>query len=130
MAIGMLIREHDAASSDAEWQDFLRTHDFGQLIVPRADQLPMIVPAHFLYRAPDTVLLHLARINPVFEALPHAPEVVLAVVGAYTYVPVRWNAPPGGDPDYGIPTSYYAAVQLACVPSMVDGAAEKEIGRA
>jgi transcriptional regulator len=121
----MLIREHDTALSDAEWQDFLSSHDFGQLVVPRADQLPMIVPAHFVYQPPDTVLLHLARVNPVFEALPHAPQVVLAVIGAYTYIPVPWNAAPGTDPDYGIPTSYYGAVQLTCRPSLVDDAQGK-----
>lgn len=115
----MLIRKQDASTSDEEWQDFLRTHDFGQLIVPRAGGVPMIVPAHFLFTG-DDVVLHLARGNPVFEILPDTPQVVLAVVGAYTYIPGRWNAAPGSDPDYGIPTSYYAAVQLTCRPAIVD----------
>jgi hypothetical protein len=29
----MLIHKHDAALDDAEWQDFLKTYDFGELIV-------------------------------------------------------------------------------------------------
>ena len=32
----MLIHKHDAALDDAEWHDFLATHDFGELIVPGA----------------------------------------------------------------------------------------------
>src|SRR2546428_402238 len=107
----MLIHKHDAALDDAEWRDFLKTHDFGELIVPGAPtrDLPVVVPTHFIYDGDKTVLLHLARINPVWEAIAERPRGLLSVFGTYTYIPGHWN-----QDEYGVPTSYYAAVQLAC----------------
>ena len=37
----------------------------------------------------------------------------------------RWNADPGTDPTYGVPTSYYTAVQLLCRAEVVDDPDEK-----
>src|SRR5438552_14047724 len=112
----MLIHKHDAALDDAEWRDFLKTHDFGELIVPGKDRdLPVVVPAHFLYDGDKTVLLHLARPNPVWDALAERPRALLSVFGAYTYIPGHWN-----QDEYGVPTSYYAAVQLACDAEIID----------
>src|SRR5438309_8388528 len=112
----MLIHKHDAALDDAEWRDFLKTHDFGELIVPGKDRdLPVVVPAHFLYDGDHTVLLHLAKPNPVWDAIAERPRVLLSVFGAYTYIPGHWN-----QDEYGVPTSYYAAVQLACDVEIVD----------
>ena len=113
----MLIHKHDAALDDAEWRDFLKTHDFGELIVPGAPtrDLPAVVPTHFIYDGDKTVLLHLARINPVWEAIAERPRGLLSVFGAYTYIPGHWN-----QDEYGVPTSYYAAVQLACDVEPVD----------
>src|SRR5438128_5173410 len=106
----MLIRKHDAALDDAEWREFLHTHDFGELIAPGAGRdLPVVVPTHFIYDGEKTVLLHLARLNPVWEAIAERPRALLSVFGAYTYIPGHWN-----QDEYGVPTSYYAAVQLAC----------------
>src|SRR5438128_11996444 len=116
----MLIRKHDAALDDAEWQEFLRTHDFGELIAPGAGRdLPIVVPTHFIYDGDKTVLLHLARPNPVWGALDERPRALLSVFGAYTFIPGHWN-----QDEYGVPTSYYAAVQLACdvVPTDDDAA--------
>jgi transcriptional regulator len=112
----VLIRRHDAALDDAEWRDFLKTHDFGELIAPGAGRdLPVVVPTHFLYDGDRTVLLHLARPNPVWEAIGERPRALLSVFGAYAYVPGHWN-----QDDHGVPTSYYAAVQLACDVATVD----------
>src|SRR5205809_1118818 len=113
----MLIHKHDAALDDAEWRDFLKTHDFGELIVPGAPtrDLPAVVPTHFIYDGDKTVLLHLARINPVWEAIAERPRGLLSVFGAYTYIPGHWN-----QDEYGVPTSYYAAVHLACDIEPVD----------
>jgi transcriptional regulator len=106
----MLIHKHDAPLTDAEWRDFLKTHDFGELIVPGVNRdLPVVVPTHFVYDGDKTVLLHLAAINPVWEAIAERPRALLSVFGAYTYIPGHWN-----QDEYGVPTSYYAAVQLAC----------------
>ena len=107
----MLIHRHDEPLTDAEWRDFLKTHDFGDLIVPGAPtrDLPIVVPTHFIWDGDKTVLLHLARINPVWEAIAERPRALLSVFGAYAYIPGHWN-----QDEYGVPTSYYAAVQLAC----------------
>ena len=113
----MLIHRHDAALDDAEWRDFLKTHDFGELIVPGAPtrDLPVVVPTHFIYDGDHTVLLHLAKPNPVWDAIAERPRALLSVFGAYAYIPGHWN-----QDEYGVPTSYYAAVQLACDVETVD----------
>jgi transcriptional regulator len=112
----MLIRRHDEPLTDEEWHAFLAEHDFGELIAPGAGRdLPVVVPTHFIYDGDKTVLLHLAKPNPVWEALVERPRALLSVFGAYTYIPGHWN-----QNEYGVPTSYYAAVQLACDAEIVD----------
>ena len=113
----MLIHKHDAALDDAEWHEFLRSHDFGELIVPGAPtrDLPVVVPTHFLYDGDHTVYLHLAKPNPVWDAIAERPRALLSVFGAYACIPGHWN-----QDEYGVPTSYYAAVQLACDVATVD----------
>lgn len=112
----MLIRRHDEPLSDAEWRAFLVDHDFGELIVPGKERdLPIVIPAHFIYDGDKTVLLHLAKPNPVWEALAERPRALLSVFGAYTYVAGHWD-----QDEYGVPTSYYAAVQLACDAEVID----------
>ena len=116
----MLIRRHDAPLSDEEWHAFLAEHDFGELIVPGVGRdLPIVVPTHFIYDGDKTVLLHLAQPNPVWEALAERPRALLSVFGAYTYIPGHWN-----QDEYGVPTSYYAAVQLACDAEVLDDPAQ------
>ena len=121
----MLIHPWDQATRE-EWQSVLAAADFGQLITAgHVDGYPVVVPTHFLYDGDATVLLHLARPNPFWKALDADPRVVLALTGDYTYVEAEWNTEPGGDPTYGVPTSYYTAVQLLCRAEVVDDPAEK-----
>jgi transcriptional regulator len=121
----MLIHPWDEASR-AEWQDLLSRTDFGQLVTAgHVDGYPVVVPTHFLYDGDAQVLLHLARPNPVWRALDADPHVVLALAADYTYVEAAWNADPDGDPDYGVPTSYYTGVQLLCTAEVVDDPEEK-----
>ena len=61
----------------------------------------------------QTVWLHLVRANPIFAALAENPRVVLSVAGDWAFVPSAWKAIDEEDPLLGIPTTYYAAVQLA-----------------
>ncbi|MFF4955404.1 FMN-binding negative transcriptional regulator [Streptomyces chattanoogensis] len=118
----MLIHPWDAATEDAEWQDWLAAHDFGQLAVsgpPGAP--PMVQPAHFVYDpARREVLTHLARPNPIWPALEERPAVLLSVVDDYAFIPGPWQAAVDEPPEHGIPTSFYAAVQLACTAHVVD----------
>lgn len=116
----MLIHRHDAPLDDAEWRAFLAAHDFGELIAPGAVRdLPVVVPTHFLWDGDKEVVLHLARPNPVWEALAERPRALLSVFGAYAYIPGHWN-----QDEYGVPTSYYAAVQLACDAEVLDDPAQ------
>lgn len=117
---GMLIHPWDEATRD-EWRSVLATADFGQLVTAgHVDGYPVVVPTHFLYDGDATVLLHLARPNPVWQALEADPHVVLALADDYAYVEAAWNAASGTDPDLGVPTSYYTAVQLLCTVEIVD----------
>ena len=121
----MLIRRADKPRSDEEWKSFLSTHDFGQFIAPGAGrELPVVVPTHFVYEGGDHALFHLARPNPVWKALDENPRGMLTVVGAYTYVPAELNTGPEDEPGYGVPTSYYAAVQVTGRTEIVDDPAE------
>jgi len=116
----VLIRPPDRALDEDEWRAFLAEHDFGQLIVPRGQGMPVVVPTHFVLDGGGDVLFHLARENPAFDALGAGREVLFTVIGAYSYIPTDWNAKTGADPRYGIPTSYYVAVQLTSDASVVD----------
>jgi transcriptional regulator len=112
----VLIHRHDAPLDDAEWRAFLSTHDFGELIAPGAGRdLPVVVPTHFLWDGGAEVVLHLAKPNPMWAALAERPRALLSVFGAYTFIPGHWN-----QDEYGVPTSYYAAVQLACDAEVID----------
>jgi transcriptional regulator len=121
----MLIHPWDEATR-AEWQDVLARTDFAQLVTAGlVDGFPVVVPTHFLYDGDATVLLHLARPNPVWAALEADPHAVLALTADYAYVEAAWNANPGTDPSVGVPTSYYTAVQLLCTSEIVDDPDEK-----
>ncbi len=118
----MLIHPWDAATGSAEWQDWLASTDrFGMLAVNNLDpaRAPLVLPLHFTV-AGDELLMHLARPNPVWPHLEAAAEVRLAVTGDCAYIPTYWRAKAGGPDEDGVPTSYYAAVQFACQPTVVD----------
>ncbi|MFE7122128.1 FMN-binding negative transcriptional regulator, partial [Streptomyces sp. NPDC057654] len=126
----MLIRPWDAALDDAEWQNWLAGHDFGQLAVNGLPgEPPHVQPMHFAYDpdvgAHGVALAHLARPNPIWPALRADPQVLLSVVDDYAFVPGPWQAPEGAPPEHGTPTSLYAAVQLRCTARLVDDPHEK-----
>ncbi|GAA4491754.1 FMN-binding negative transcriptional regulator [Actinoallomurus oryzae] len=121
----MLVHPWDSAEDD-EWRAWLAERDFGQLIAGGRDRdLPVVVPTHFVFDGERTVWLHLARPNPVWEPLEERPRALLTVIDDYTYIPSDWNTAPGGAVERGVPTSYYATVQLACDVRVVDDPAEK-----
>lgn len=116
----MLVHPWDSAEDD-EWRKWLADRDFGQLIAGGRDRdLPVVVPTHFVFDGDSLVRLHLARPNPVWEALEERPRALLTVIDDHTYIPSDWNADPGTPPEQGVPTSYYATVQLGCDVRIVD----------
>jgi transcriptional regulator len=117
----MLIKKHDAAISEDEWRGFLGSRDFGELIASGRDRdVPVVVPTHFIYDGERSIRLHLAVPNPVWAALAENPLALVSVYGDYTYIPTGWNADPGEPVEYGVPTSYYAAVQAVVRTHAVD----------
>jgi transcriptional regulator len=110
----------DATLGEAEWRPFLEANPFGHLVAAGRDRdVPVVVPTQFVLgpEAVDgavTVWLHLVRANPVFGALAENPRVVLSVAADWAFIPSSWKAVAarGEDPLLGIPTTYYAAVQL------------------
>ena len=122
----MLVHPWDAPRDDTEWQHWLTTHDFGQLAVngPPGEP-PFVQPLHFFYDPErGEAITHLARPNPLLPALAADPQVVLSVVDDYAFIPGPWQADPEGPPEHGVPTSFYAAVQLRCTAHLVDDPAE------
>lgn len=117
---GVLIRDWDRPIDEAEWRAFVTANAFGHLVAGGRDRtVPVVVPTQFVLDA-DEVVLHLARPNPIWEAIAEHPTVVLSVAGDWAYVPSEWKAVGDEDPRRGIPTTYYAAVQITGEAVVVD----------
>jgi transcriptional regulator len=116
----MLVHPWDAATDADEWRNFVVAQGFGHLIAAgRQRDVPVVVPTQFLLDG-DSVILHLARPNPVWAPIEENPTVLLSVAGDWAYVPAAWKAIDGEDPSIGVPTTYYAAAQLTCDAAVVD----------
>ena len=116
----MHIPAPDRANDESEWRTFIESHGFGHLVAGgRARPVPVVVPTQFLLDD-DKVLLHLARPNPLFDAIAEQPRVLLSVAGDWAFIPSSWKAVGDEDPLLGIPTTYYAAVQLEGDAVVVD----------
>jgi transcriptional regulator len=125
----VLVHPWDSPLDDEEIWSFVRAQGFGHLVAPGRRELPVVVPTQFLLDATDgvlpQVLLHLARPNPVWAAVEENQTVLLSVAGDWAYVPSAWKAVAEEDPALGIPTTYYAAVQLVADAEVVDDEAGK-----
>jgi hypothetical protein len=122
----VLIHPWDEPPADGDALAFVRRTAFGHLVAPGRREIPVVVPTQYVVDEaaagaafPD-VLLHLARPNPVWDALAESPTVVLSVAGEWAYVPAAWKAIGDEDPSLGIPTTYYAAVQLIATAHVLD----------
>ncbi|MGF7236482.1 MAG: FMN-binding negative transcriptional regulator [Frankia sp.] len=136
----MLIHPWDEGGTD-DGLALAAAHGFGHLIAAGRDRpLPVVVPTQFLVEgqsgrdhgfAPDdhhsdgpapaaTVWLHLARPNPIWAAIEENPMVLLAVAGDWAYIPAAWKTVGAEDQAWGIPTTYYAAVQLIGTAEVID----------
>ena len=88
----------------------------------RGREVPVVVPTQYVVGSekPLEILLHLARPNPIWAALSENPVVLLSVAGDWAYIPVAWKAIGSEDPTLGVPTTYYAAVQVVASAIVVD----------
>jgi transcriptional regulator len=110
----------DATFGEAEWRPFVEANSFGHLVAAgRQRDVPVVVPTQFVLEG-DTVRLHLVRTNPLFGALAENPRVLLSVAGDWAFIPSAWKTIGDEDPALGIPTTYYAAVQLTGTATVVD----------
>jgi transcriptional regulator len=106
---------------EVEWRAFLAAHPFGELVAGGGPdrRVPVVVPTQYVLDG-DDVLVHLLARNPVWDALAEQPVAVLAVSGDWAFVPSSWKAVGGEDPRLGIPTTYYASVQLTGPVTVID----------
>jgi transcriptional regulator len=111
----VFIQPWDAAldDADAEWRTWIADgHDFGILSVNGLPgQGPIVVPTHFTVDD-STLLVHLARPNPVRETIEADPNVTFTVTSDYAFIPGPWRAKPGIQPTDGVPTGRREAVPL------------------
>jgi transcriptional regulator len=108
----MYIAKVDAGFGEAEWRDFVVSQGFGHLVATGNRRVvPVVVPTQFVLDG-DELILHLVGKNPIFDAIAEQPRVLMSVAGDWAFIPSAWKAIGSEDPLLGIPTTYYAAVQL------------------
>ncbi|MDE3206647.1 MAG: FMN-binding negative transcriptional regulator [Acidobacteriota bacterium] len=108
----MHIAALDRTFGEQEWRPFVEQQAFGHFIAPGASlEYPAVAPTQYVLEG-DQVLVHFARPNPVLDALEANPRAVLSVAGDWAFIPSDWKAIGQEDPALGIPTTYYAAVQI------------------
>jgi transcriptional regulator len=106
------IAKVDSGFGEDEWRDFVVSQGFGHLVAAgRRRDVPVVVPTQFVLEG-DEVILHLVGKNPLLEAIEEQPKVLMSVAGDWAFIPGAWKAIGDEDPLRGIPTTYYAAVQL------------------
>jgi transcriptional regulator len=114
----VFIHDCDAGTED-EWRAFLAAHPFGELVASgRGRDVAVVVPTQYVL-AGDDVLVHLVKANPVWAAIAENPHVVLSVSGDWAFIPSSWKVIGDEDPARGIPTTYYASVQLTGTAEVV-----------
>ncbi len=115
----MLIHGVDRGD-ETEWRAFVAQQSFGHLVAGGRDRdVPVVVPTQFVLEG-DVITLHLARPNPIWAAIEERDRVVMSVAGDWSYIPSTWKVIGDEDPRFGIPTTYYAGVQLTGTATIVD----------
>jgi transcriptional regulator len=108
----VLIRDQDCDEDPQRWRAFLADQGFGHFVAAGAGRpVPVVVPTQFVLTETE-IVFHLATTNPVFDALAENPRALLSVAGDWAFIPGAWKAIGDEDPEWGIPTTYYAAVQV------------------
>jgi transcriptional regulator len=108
----MYIAPPDRTLGEHEWRAFVEAQAFGHFIASGAGlAYPAVAPTQFVLEGSE-VLVHFARPNPVLDAVQNNPRAMLSVAGDWAFIPSDWKTLGAEDPALGIPTTYYAAVQL------------------
>jgi transcriptional regulator len=108
----MYIAEVDKGLGEDEWRPFVEAQGFGHFAAAgRGRDVPVVLPTQFVLDR-DEVILHVVAKNPILDALSEQPRALLSVAGDWAFIPSDWKAIGDEDPLLGIPTTYYAAVQL------------------
>lgn len=119
----MYIAKADRTLGEHEWRPFVEANLFGHLVAPgRGLEYPVVAPTQFVLDG-ERVIAHFAKLNPVLAALADNPSAVMSVAGDWAFVPSDWKAVGDEDPALGIPTTYYAAVQLRGRAEVIEGPA-------
>jgi transcriptional regulator len=126
----MYIAGVDRSVDESEWRPFVESQGFGHLVAPGMGlDYPVVVPTQFVFEGQE-VIFHLAGPNPALAALEDNPKALISIAGDWAFVPSAWKAIGDEDPAMGIPTTYYAAVQLLGRATVVsDPAAVSEVLR-
>ncbi len=120
----MYIAKVDGGLGEEEWRAFVTAQGFGHLVASgRGRDVPVVVPTQFVLED-DEMILHLVGKNPIFAAIGEQPRVLMSVAGDWAFIPSGWKAIGGEDPLLGIPTTYYAAVQLEGAARVLSDPAE------
>jgi transcriptional regulator len=120
----MYIPNVDRTLGQDEWRSFVDSQRFGHMIaVGEGRTFPAVAPTQFVLEG-DTALMHFAAANPVLDALSQNPAAVMSVAGDWAFIPSDWKAIGDEDPTLGIPTTYYAAVQLRGIATLAADPAE------
>ena len=108
----MYIAGVDRSLGEAEWRPFVEAQGFGHLVAAGVGlDYPVVTATQFVLDG-DELLAHFAAPNPVLDALDDNPRALFSVAGDWAFVPSDWKVVGDEDPLLGIPTTYYAAVQL------------------
>jgi len=106
------IAKVDQGFGEDEWREFVTAQGFGHLVAAgRGREVPVVVPTQFVLDG-DAMILHLVGKNPILDAIEEQPRVLMSVAGDWAFIPSSWKAIGEEDPLLGVPTTYYAAVQL------------------
>src|SRR5271166_761797 len=109
---GVYIARVDSGFGEDEWREFVVGQGFGHLVAAgRGREVPVVVPTQYILEG-EEIILHLVAKNPMLEAIEEQPRVLMSVAGDWAFIPSAWKAIRDEDPLLGIPTTYYAAVQL------------------
>jgi transcriptional regulator len=114
----------DRPLDEEEWRRFVAAHHFGHLVAAGVGRpVAVVAPTPFVLDG-DVVLAHAAAGGELFDALAENDRATLAVTGDGAFIPSSWKAIDGEDPALGIPTYYFAAVQLTGRTDVVDDPVE------